>query len=257
MDRPPVPADVSFLLEDLVPALRDSLRERLLGLYLYGSAVFGDYDPGVSDVDLLAVLPSDLQQAEFEALETVHTGIAEAHTAWRDRVEVLYLSRHALATFRTERSPITVISPGEPLNTKTAGIDWLMNWWLILDHGVTLAGPPPDTFIAPVSIDEFITAVRDHAFSWGEWVKHLDTTKSHGYAILTLCRTLYTATHRAHVSKMRAAAWAAVRYPEWAGLIRAALAWRSAPPAEVPDPSTTLPLAGAFARFAIAELRAG
>ncbi len=81
MDRPPVPADVSFLLEDLVPALRDSLRERLLGLYLYGSAVFGDYDPGVSDVDLLAVLPSDLQQAEFEALETVHTGIAEAHTA--------------------------------------------------------------------------------------------------------------------------------------------------------------------------------
>lgn len=251
------PQDVVSLLEDLIPAIRDVLGERLLGLYLYGSSVFGDYDPGVSDIDLLAVLPAELEPAEFGALADMHAALVAAHPACDDRVEVLYLSRHALATFRTERNPITVISPGEPLNTKDAGIDWLMNWWLILDHGKTLFGPPPSAFIAPVSIDEFIASVRGHAFSWDQWVEHLETTKSHGYAVLTLCRTLYTVTHREHVSKARAAAWAAERHPEWGDLIRDALAWRVAPASAVPDPATTLRLADAFARFVIGELRRG
>ena len=69
--------DVDALLESLVPGLRRALGERLLGLYLFGSVVTGDYDAAVSDIDVLAVLDSSLSEPEIEplalllALETI------------------------------------------------------------------------------------------------------------------------------------------------------------------------------------------
>lgn len=43
-----------------------------------------------------------------------------------------------------------------------------------------------------------------------------------------MCRALYTTRFGEHVSKGEAAAWAQGELPEWAGLIRNALAWRVA-----------------------------
>jgi hypothetical protein len=36
------------------------------------------------------------------------------------------------------------ISPGEPIHRIQAGMDWLVNWYLVRTGGVTLLGPPPD-----------------------------------------------------------------------------------------------------------------
>lgn len=44
-------------------------------------------------------------------------------------------------------------------------------------------------------------------------------------AILTMCRTPYTVQFGEHVAEGEAA-WACGKLPEWAGLIRQALAWR-------------------------------
>ncbi|PYE54172.1 aminoglycoside adenylyltransferase domain-containing protein [Deinococcus yavapaiensis] len=53
-----------------------------------------------------------------------------------------------------------------------------------------------------------------------------DTGGSDGqaYAVLTLCRALYTATSGEQVSKRRAALWASERLPNWSTLIVWALA---------------------------------
>ena len=48
--------------------------ERLVGLYLHGSMTTGDFDPGCSDLDLLAVLRSDPTEAEVLTLRSMHEG---------------------------------------------------------------------------------------------------------------------------------------------------------------------------------------
>ncbi len=50
--------------------------------------------------------------------------------------------------------------------------------------------------------------------------------KSQAYAILTLCRALYTYKNGEQVSKKQAAKWAEQEFPEWSKLIQNALLWR-------------------------------
>ncbi|MCC6166507.1 MAG: DUF4111 domain-containing protein, partial [Caldilineaceae bacterium] len=73
------------------------------------------------------------------------------------------------------------------------------------------------------------------------------------YAILTLCRALYTCRHGAQVSKRQAALWAIETYPQWASLITQALAWRIALDDAV-DPAPTMPQTTDFVQFAVAQI---
>lgn len=252
-DAPVLHSEVRALLADLPEQMRAVLGHKLVGLYLYGSVVTGDFDLGVSDVDLLAVIASPLDAGEFDALDVMHQGLVRRHPQWDDRIEILYYTAEGLQTFRRARSPIAVISPGEPFNVKDAGMDWLMNWYLTREMGWTLYGPPPASLIEPISTAEFVAAVRDHALSWRTWIESTrDDCKYQSYATLTLCRTLYTVTHGAHVSKVQAARWVAGQWPQWETLIRRAVAWRVAEQVDA-DPAATFPETERFVRFVGAQ----
>ncbi len=248
------PAGIAELLAELREGISGILGERLLGLYLYGSLVNGGFEPELSDIDLLAVLPSPLEEREFERLREMHAGFARRHPAWDDRIEVLYMEREGLRTFREERSPITVISPGEPLNTKDAGIDWLMNWYLVREQGQTLFGPPPGEFIGPVSLREFQESVRDYAFEWREWSHRLERRGAQAYAVLTACRALFTWAEGRQPSKEDAARWVARKHVQWAAFLSEVLEWRRTMWTEDPDPTITQEATETFVRWAAEEL---
>jgi hypothetical protein len=179
----------------------------------------------------------------------MHGAFVAQHPAWTDRVEIAYVSQTALRTFRTQASPIGIISPGEPFHCKEAGKDWLINWWVVRKQGVALYGPPASEVIGPIGDDEFQRAVRDQVEEWRTWVYHMTHRKSQAYAILTMCRALHAVIEGEQVSKQRAAAWAAGRFPEWKPLIEDALAWRVAPSDDGVDHAATFPLAEQFVAF--------
>jgi len=247
-------------LQPLLDELRDGvarvLGERLLGLYLYGSLATGGFETELSDIDLLAVIAAPLDEREFEALKEMHREFAVRHPAWDDRIEVLYLGREALRTFRTERSPITVISPGEPLNTKYAGMDWLMNWYLVREYGETLHGPPPETFIEPVTLAEFKDSLREYLQEKANEIHALERRGAQAYTILTACRTLYTWETGKQPSKEEAARWVAGRYPQWAAFLAEVREWRRTMWTEFPDPAITQEATERFVRWAAAQLGA-
>ena len=197
--------DVNILLDNLLFQMQQVLGANLVGLYLYGSLVTGDFDHDCSDIDLLAVTASDVNEQEFTGLQEMHTAVARVHKEWEGRIEVAYLSAAALKTFEMQRSQIVVISPGEPLNIKDAGDDWLMNWYVVREQGVTLFGPPPKTLIDPITKEEFIHSVREHAREWKEWIEHAQERKAQSYAMLTMCRALYAVTNGEQASKKQAA----------------------------------------------------
>jgi len=209
--------------------IRATLDGELAGLYLYGSIVSGDFIPGTSDLDLLAVTQRDLTTADLELLEAMHAAIVRDHPEWEDRIEVAYLSADGLRTFKERRSPLAIISPGEPLHLIDAGSDWLMNWYLIRTGGVALFGPPVTDVIAPIAREDYLDAVREHLSSADAWIARATSRKPGSYAVLTAARGHYTLTHGEHASKAKTASWMTEYFPEWAGLIDRAQVWRVMP----------------------------
>ena len=219
--------EIEALLGRLTDEIRQSLNGSLVGLYVYGSLVTGDFDKDRSDIDLLAVIDADLDGETFDRLDRMHSRIVEDHPAWEDRIEVAYVPASALWNFRTHTGQIAVISPGEPFHLKAAGKDWLINWYMVREVGVTLFGPPPQTLIPEISQSEFVEAVREQAGEWREWVYKMRTPGAQSYAVLTLCRALYTYTHGRQASKKQAARWAKSYLPQWAPLIQHSSLWLS------------------------------
>jgi hypothetical protein len=120
----------------------------------------------------------------------------------------------------------------------------------------TLFGTAPTTLIDPISKQEFIQTVKQHAARWGEWIHDSRARPSQAYAILTMCRALYTSKHGVQVSKRKAAQWAAQELPEWSGLIENALLWRSAWRDDTVDHAATFPETLRFVEFMIAQIGA-
>lgn len=219
---------INEILDWLLSQMQSILGDKLVGLYLYGSLASGDFDDSVSDIDLLAALADDLTDEDFAQLDAVHNQLVHNHPERQDRIEIAYLSRHGLHTFKTQASPIGIISPGEPFHIIQAGHDWSVNWYMVREIGVTLFGPPPTDIIEPISQTEFVQVIRWHMAAWREWITDIERRPAQAYAIITMCRGLYTIRNGKQVSKLQAAVWANTQLPEWASLIDKALAWRLA-----------------------------
>jgi aminoglycoside adenylyltransferase-like protein len=79
--------------------------------------------------------------------------------------------------------------------------------------------------------------------------------KSQAYAILTICRALYTYRNGEQVSKKQAAVWAEQEFPEWSSLIQNALLWRADLRNEQIDHADTFPETLRFVHYAISQFK--
>ena len=183
----------------------------------------------------------------IQRLQKLHEDLMLDFPTRQDCLEVVYVSRDVMHTCR---GPLTVISPGEALTTKQATNHWLMNWYLVREHGKALFGPPPTDIIDTISFAGFQEAVREHLFHWQEWIRESRARGLMGYAVVTLCRGLYTVIHGKQVSKKQALSWAEQAYPQWAALIKVARSWRG----ETAIDPATYDQIRAFVSFVMQEL---
>jgi predicted nucleotidyltransferase len=227
--RPALRPDVGPLLEDLTARIRTVLRGKLLGLYLWGSYALGDFDPRISDLDLVAALASDVDPREYAALDAMHARFAGDYPAWAGRVEVRYATVATLDR-PADGGEILSISPGEPFNRRRSDERWLVDWYVVRRRAIVLHGRPAAALLAAIPAERFVAAVRANVASLGDWGEQLasQSLKRQAYAILLLCRALYATERADQLSKPGAGRWAQGAMPEWADLIGRAIGWREA-----------------------------
>jgi len=234
--------EINNLLQTFNAKIQAILGNRLVGVYLYGSLVWGDFDYDISDIDLLVVTTMDVNGNDFTNLDVLHNDLIKAFKDWENRIEIAYISQSALKTFKTQTSKIAVISPGEAFNTKDAGTDWLLNCYFIREKNIPLFGPDSRTIIEPITKDEFIAAVKKQALAWEDWITNTRNSRQYqSYAILTMSRALYALHNGEQASKKKAALWAQKKFPKWANLIKDALNWRADISDQPVDPLVTYP----------------
>jgi hypothetical protein len=226
---------VVSLVRDMIAR---TLGPQLLGLYVYGSSATGDFEPDVSDIDLIAVLTDEPNDLAAGALAEMHASIARAEPEWDDRVEVDYVSARGLTECRIRATTIARISPGEPLHLIEAGRDFLLDWYPARSVGMTLVGPPITSLIPPIPESEYLEEVRKYLAGFRTRFDADASAGSQAYAILTMCRGLYSIVAGEQLSKRDAALRARRDFPHREQLIDQALAWRARQwDAEQPDAS--------------------
>ena len=244
------------ILAQLTGGLKAILRGRLVGVYVYGSLITGDFAAGISDIDLVVVMRDPLDEAAFASLHQLHGGVVARQPEWHDRLELAYISQAALRSFRSETSTIGIISPGEPFHLLEAGSDWLISWHALRQDGVALLGPPIQSLVDDISTQEYLQAVGEHIRGYRESVKKRQNKQALSYIVLTVARGVYTLAQGVPPSKVKAAAWAKERYPKWAALIDGALSWRADPQSDNLTAEQIRPVVAAYVQDMLAALDA-
>lgn len=151
-------------LAKLITTLDDTLTNCLIAVYLFGSASYGAYEPGISDLDVQAVIFSPLPQSTYRKLAT-QLGNSTIPCPARKLEFVLYT-----------KDAVAAANPQFELNFNTG--DGMADYfcldpsqeathWFLLDivsgreKEVALLGPPPDTVFAEPRHDTVVTAIVD------------------------------------------------------------------------------------------------
>jgi predicted nucleotidyltransferase len=205
--------EVNEILNILFAESRNILNDQFVGMYLFGSLANGDFDEH-SDIDVLVVTDTEISNAAFDALKEMHAWINQLVSPWALQLEVSYIPRYALRRFdpNNKLHPHMDRGTNEALHMKSHESDWIIQRFLLRQHGIVITGPDLKTLIDPISTSELRQAVIDELPLWAnDLFNHKSSLKSRGYqsfCVLSFCRMLYTLQNKAVLSKSAAAKWA-------------------------------------------------
>ncbi len=227
--------EVNAVLDRLLADVQTVLGEAFVGLVLFGSLASGDFNPQRSDIDFVVITAAELSDRVLQTLVEMHARIRASGLKWALKLEGSYIPREALRRHDPAHCVHPALRMDGSFDLDEHGSDWAVQRHLIREQGIVLAGPDPRTLIDPVRPDDLRQAVRGTLREW--WAPKLENpawlhdAEYQAYAVLTMCRVLYTLQYGLVASKPVAARWAQGTLGEpWAALIARALAWRHGDP---------------------------
>jgi len=228
--------DVNAVLDALLSGVQTVLGDHFIGMYLYGSLASGDFDPQRSaDIDFVVVTADELPDEMLPALAAMHARIAASGLKWATRLEGDYIPQPALRRYDPTHARYPHFGMDEHFDVEQHDSNGVIQRYTIREHAVVVAGPAPQTLIDPIQPNDLRRAALAILHEWWSPQLHdparLHSSEYQAYAILTMCRALYTLQHGIVVSKPVAARWAQEALGEpWAALIERALAWQHGAP---------------------------
>lgn len=229
LNRPTQYAEVNEILSLLLSNITKILGNELVGMYLYGSLSSGDFDLESSDIDFLVVTTSSLSNKTIGELEAMHLRLWQSGKKWASKLEGSYIPRRDIRRHDPRGAPCPTVNE-QKFYLDKRGSDWIIQRHIIREQGIILAGPDPKTLIDPVTPKDLRRAVKGVLNEW--WFPMLEDpswlrkhgSEYHAFAILTMCRALYTLENGALVSKLTAASWVQSKLDEhWRQVIEQAI----------------------------------
>lgn len=222
---PAIPRDLADLLVAISTDFPTLLPDDLVGIYLWGSLTYDAFDETCSDVDLVCVTRCDLDDGEFQKLAAWFTTM-QGRNRWVARIDMRFvIDQECLDTnskccgfYHCTGKMVRHGSDANPII-----------WLNVAQCGISLWGTDAKTIAPPVSDERLNDALLleldylKEALAANVGDRSSNAFRHNAYAVLTACRILYSARHRALVSKDQACAWAMQTMPpQWQSVIQAA-----------------------------------
>jgi hypothetical protein len=231
--------EVNLVLNELLTGAKEVLGSEFFAMYLYGSLSSGDFNPAASDVDFVIVTKGWLEAEVIAKLEKLHLDLKDGGLEWARRLEGCYLPIAELRRHDPAYPPRPWINEGR-FSLEGEGSDWVIQRHVLREQGVVLAGPAPKSLIDPVSPDDLRQSVLRIMDEW--WAPMLENHEFlenggvQAFAVLTMCRTLYTLEHGTVASKPVSARWAIHTLDRrWQDLIEKSIAMEHDSPMDILD----------------------
>ena len=220
-----IPTKLSTQLHDLGTQLPEVLGRSLVGVYLYGSVTHSGFNPKTSDVDCLVVTLRELSDAQFRRLGSWLAQM-EKSNPWTVRLQISFLLKDQVLTMNSRAChyQFGVLNRGSSDGNPIVWLDYQ-------SKGKILFGPRPETFLPEIT-QEILSEALERELGYlseeiskraSEW---RDVPMYRAYAVLTVCRILYSSEKRSIASKTAAAKWVLRRWPRhWTKIINQGLAY--------------------------------
>jgi predicted nucleotidyltransferase len=225
-------------------AVDRTLPGRIAGFYLVGSVALGDFQPGRSDVDFVAVVTQRLDPVELRLLNTMQRLLylqslvdAVPHFRWPRVCNGVFVERESVRKSALQVTPIASHVAGK--FTPGGGFDANPVTWLNLKrYGVRIRGPEPAELDIYHSDSELRAWTLGNLNSyWRRWTEDiqrpgLTATKALllryvAWGVQGTSRMHYTVVTGDLASKTRATDYALDMFPLWRPLIEEVRAyWR-------------------------------
>jgi hypothetical protein len=228
-------SDVDAALHELRTNIEAILGDHFVGMYLSGSLALGDFAADRSDIDFVVVTDAALSRSLVAALRTMHDRFNASDSPWSTEVEAAYIPLSALRRYdpADTRHPHIERGAGQALEMDDLDGGWVIQRYILREHGVAVVGPAQYTLIDSVHPHDLRRDVVTLMEGWWGPMRNnpAPLLRHHigyqAYAVLTMCRILSTFESGVVVSKPVAAHWARqIEGGRWAALIERALAWR-------------------------------
>lgn len=219
---------LNTLLSRLCACAEDCLFDRLVGIYLHGSAAMGCFCWQTSDVDCLIVVDPPLTEAE--KLRFVRECLDLLPFCPRKGLELSVVTRAACETpkrapsFELHFSPLYAESyarnPQEQLRCMPeTDSDLIAHFAMVRSRGRTLWGTPADTLFAPIPREWLLDSLENDLQDAKE-----QASQQPVYYILNYCRALAFLEEGKLLSKAEGGVWGQGHLPTtYIPLLQAAL----------------------------------
>lgn len=230
-----IPKDVQAMLDEYKEQVQTSLPDLITGFYLHGSLALNAFNPGLSDVDFIAVVSRRLTESDLACLTRIHDTLADKYP--NAPLQGSYLQVTDLGKFPHQVEPTPYYSDGV---LSPAGYHDLnsITWWLLKHGGITLLGTQAESL--PFSVDWQLLLANTKANLNNYWGKYI-TRPAHiawlfsdygiQWVVLGVLRQWYTFEKNSITSKVEAGEYALKQLPaRWHKIIQEALGIRYTKP---------------------------
>ncbi len=237
MDEPTPYPELNAVLDELIGKVVATIGETFVGAYLQGSFAVGDFDR-YSDVDFIVVTDDHLATGDVLALTAVHGEIFRLASPWAQHLEGSYFPLTVLQGHRQPGEQPWYLDHGSEVLVRSDHCNTSVVRWVVREHGIVLAGPPPATLLDPVPVEVLRREISETIRDWGTQIltdpSQYRNRFYQGFIVLSYCRMLHDLFAGCPSSKRVGAEWAKRRLdPEWSRLIDRAWSCR-------PDPAVSV-----------------
>lgn len=218
--------EINDLLSKLLLQIQSILKSKFVGMYIGGSLANNSFNDETSDIDCYIITNSKLAKNEISKIAEMHNDFYKSKIAYANKIEASYLPQSDILNF-------------DPKNTRPYfnegkfylahyGSNFEIELSMLREKGITLSGPSIKNLIKEISAQDLKLAIHKNlAEYWHPTLNDLPRYERSDYqvfAILTMCRTLYSLETGNIASKMEAAQWAIDRLePKWKELVVCAI----------------------------------
>ncbi|MDH5413186.1 MAG: DUF4111 domain-containing protein [Flavobacteriaceae bacterium] len=214
------PAKVREIVFALRDGLQNTLRDKLIGLYLYGSLAYDCFNSEISDIDFVAVLYEPPTPKETQKLSQLHERLG-CEPEYGKRIEGTYMTEEQVKTDNYPPDFLFYVDGKEFVKAKEGQgeQDFPMHRQQLHESGLRIIGYEPQKLFLPVPWEILKRSLQQEM----PFIKEQFEIRPI-YAVLNLCRVVRAYETHKLSSKKQGGEWGLQNFPaEFHEIIQTAL----------------------------------